>query len=78
LFSIVSLAVYFIVPGIVSAYLILKIKLFRNDLFIKRFGGIMKTYNFRSNMSGIFFALFCYRRLIQVILIVFLENYPWA
>jgi len=32
----------------------------------------MKDYNYREKTSGIFYFIFCYRRLFEVFLIVFL------
>ena len=66
-FAIITLVVCIFSPIFVSFYFMCKIRYFRNEEFLKKFGSIMKVYEFRSKMSGFFFSIFCYRKFVQVI-----------
>jgi len=78
IFAIMTLIVCTFCPILVSLYFMCKIRYFRNEEFLKKFGSVMKVYEFRSKMSGFFFSIFCYRRFVQVILIVCLAKWSWA
>jgi hypothetical protein len=43
-----------------------------------RFSSVIGDYNYREKMSSMFISIFCYRRLVEVVLIVFLPSYPYA
>jgi hypothetical protein len=72
------MAICGIAPMAMTLFFIFKIKYYRSELFIKRFGSIIKDLNFRSRFNSIYISTFCYRRLAEVVLIVFMAGYPYA
>jgi hypothetical protein len=67
-----------IVPVYLSCYLKKNIRLFRKPLFKKRFGSIIENLNFREKWSSNYIWIFCYRRLAQICLVVFVKDYYFA
>lgn len=52
--------------------------LFRQKLFVARFGDLIKDLSFRDRDATNFISIFCYRRLFFAVLIVFVSDYPFA
>ena len=71
LFTLANLAVIIVVPIVVSRYLHCNHSKFRDGEFLDRFNEVIGDLSYRSNLSPYFIAVFCYRRLFQVILIVY-------
>ncbi len=71
LFTLANLAVIIVVPIIVSRYLHRNHSKFRDGEFLDRFSEVIGDLSYRSNLSPYFLSVFCYRRLFQVILIVY-------
>jgi hypothetical protein len=67
-----------VVPVFLSCYLKKNIRKFRKKLFKKRFGSIIEHLNFREKWSSNYIWIFCYRRLAQVCLVVFLSEFYYA
>lgn len=78
LFSFVVMFVCVVAPAVISLYFACNIKKFLIPSFKRRFDAVIKNWNWRSAWCSLYFSIFCYRRLIEVILIVFLQNYAFA
>ena len=74
LYVVGSVVVYLTLPAFVSLFLVRSIRKFRDKRFLKKYSSTIKDLSFRRRFSGLFYALFCYRRLVQVLLIVFLAH----
>ena len=72
-----STVVYLALPAIVSLFLVCSFRKFREKQFRKKYHETIKDLSFRNRWSGLFFALFCYRRLAIVLMIVFLTDYDY-
>ncbi len=75
-FSILLLTAIILAPLLMIVYFILNHGKFRQKLFMRRFNLVMGELNFRNRFSPVFISLFCYRRLFQALLIVFVAQYP--
>jgi hypothetical protein len=78
LFSITTMIVTSIAPLAMSFYFTIRFNLFRKKDFLLRFSSVIGDFNYRQKISSIFISIFCYRRLIMSLLIVFLPSYPYA
>ena len=67
-----------IAPLAMSVYFTIRFNLFRNKDFLLRFSSVIGDFNYRKKISSIFISIFCYRRLVMSLLIVFLPLYPYA
>ena len=67
-----------IAPLAMTVYFIFKISQFRNKQFLRRFSSVIGDFNYRNKWSSMFFSIFCYRRLVMSLLIVFLPTYPYG
>ena len=45
---------------------------------MSKFNSIIGDFNYRYWLSASFISIFCYRRLIEVLLILFMDSYPYA
>ena len=61
-----------------TVYFAIKIKYFKNVSFLLRFGSVIGDLNHRNRLSPSYISIFCYRRLAEVSLIVFMSSYPYA
>ena len=78
IFAIVTMIICGVAPAGMTFFFTIKIQQFRDKVFLSRFGSIIGDLNFREKMSSVFISIFCYRRLIEVLLIVFVSSYPYA
>ena len=78
IFAIVTMIICGAAPAGMTFFFTIKIQQFRDKVFLSRFGSIIGDFNFREKMSSVFISIFCYRRLIEVLLIVFVSSYPYA
>ena len=78
IFAIVTMIICGVAPAGMTFFFTIKIQQFRDKVFLSRFGSIIGDFNFREKMSSVFISIFCYRRLIEVLLIVFVSSYPYA
>ena len=67
-----------IAPLAMSVYFTIRFNLFRNKDFLLRFSSVIGDFSYRKKISSIFISIFCYRRLVMSLLIVFLPLYPYA
>ncbi len=78
LFAIVTMIVCAFAPLGMTFFFTKNFTQFRNSKFLLRFSSIIGEFNWRNKWSSIFICIFCYRRLILSLLIVFLPSYPYA
>ena len=71
-FVIITMMVCGIAPLAMTVYFIINFTQFRNKIFLKRFSSVIGEFNYRSKWSSIVISIFCYRRLVMSLLIVFL------
>jgi hypothetical protein len=77
-FAIITMIVCGIAPLAITVYFIIYFTQFRNKKFLQRFSSVIEELNYRNKWSSIFISIFCYRRLVLSLLIVFLPSYPYA
>jgi TctA family transporter len=77
-FTICTMIICGVAPVGMTFFFTIRIQQFRDKVFLSRFGSIIGDFNFREKMSSLFISIFCYRRLIEVLLIVFVASYPYA
>ncbi len=78
LFAIVIMIVCAFAPLRMTYFFTKNFTQFRDRKFLHRFSSIVVEFNWRNKWSSIFICIFCYRRLILSLLIVFLPSYPYA
>jgi hypothetical protein len=78
LFAIFTMIICGVAPIGMTFFFTIRIQQFRDKVFLSRFGSVIGDFNFREKMSSVFISIFCYRRLIEVVLIVFVSSYPYA
>ena len=78
LFAIISMSFCGFVPLAMTLYFIRNFTQFINNKFLRRFSSVIGDFNYRYKWSPMFISIFCYRRLIMSLLIVFLPSYPYA
>ena len=67
-----------LIPGLVSAYLQINRGRFHKKAFHGRFASVIGELNHKQSLSSWLFSLYCYRRLILGLLIVFMSRYSYA
>ena len=67
-----------IAPLAMTVYFIIKFRQFRDKNFLRRFSSVIGDFNYRNKWSSMFFSIFCYRRLVMSLLIVFLPTYQYG
>ncbi len=77
-FAIITMIIFGIAPLLMTVYFRIRINNFRNALFLLRFSSIIGDFNYRERMCSLFISIFCYRRLVEAVLIVFLPSKPYA
>lgn len=77
LFTVSTISVLVVGPFILSSYLKSKHRLFRDGEFLDRFKEVIGNLSWRSKLSPYFISIFCYRRLAQILLIMYCAKYPW-
>jgi hypothetical protein len=78
LFAIITMIVCGFAPLTITVYFIINFTQFRNQEFLKRFSSVIKDFNYRNKWSAMFISIFCYRRLVMTLIIVFLPSHPYA
>ena len=71
-FGIITMIVCGIAPLAMTVFFIINFSQFRHKKFLQRFGSIIEDFNYRYKWSCMFISLFCYRRLVISLLIVFM------
>ena len=71
LFSVVILALVFLLPVFMTIFFRLKFSMFNDPEFFDKFKDIISDLSYRSKYSSYFILIYCYRRLAQICLIVF-------
>jgi hypothetical protein len=66
------MAVLVSAPLAITLYLVKNHSKFREKAFMSKFNGITGDLNFKHKTSPVIISLFCYRRLLQTLLIVFM------
>jgi hypothetical protein len=77
-FAIVTMIVCGVAPVAMTVYFIINFTQFRNQTFLKKFSSVIEDFNYRYKWSCMFIPLFCYRRLVMSLLIVFMPRYEYA
>jgi hypothetical protein len=77
-FVIIALSTCSFAPLIMTMFFIRHFTQFRDKKFLLRFSSVIGELNWRYKWSSMFIFIFCYRRLILSLLIVFLPTYPSA
>ena len=70
--------IYGLFPLAVTVYFYRKQDKFKKVWFRKRWEEIMGNLTWRRKSSAFYIAIFCYRRLLAALLVVFLADFPWA
>lgn len=73
-FALITLVVVICQPLLISCYLRHKFSLFRVTSFRNKFRDIIGQLNWRVHASTNYISIFCYRRLLQVLLITFCQS----
>lgn len=76
LFCILNFCVYILMPMLTRRFFIKNFEKFKEPDFRARFKEVLAQLSYRYDTSPNFFTIFCYRRLVLVFLIVYLQNYP--
>jgi hypothetical protein len=71
-FVIITMIVCGIAPLAMTVYFIINFTQFKNKEFLQRFSSVIGDFNNRYKWSSLFISIFCYRRLVLSLLIVFL------
>jgi hypothetical protein len=77
-FTYTTIFTFILAPPVISLFLSLRVSLFREKSFQARFGSVIENLNFRRKISPWFLSLFCYRRLLLVLLIVYMGSSGYA
>ena len=77
LVAILSITLYSVLPFIVSSYFFMKFNKFGDKNFHKKYKETIEKLNQRTRFSGVFFAMFCYRRLLLVINIMYIGQHNY-
>jgi hypothetical protein len=77
-FAIVSIFIYSIAPAAITFYFITRIKEYRTESFMRKFKGVIGEFNWKYRFNSVFISLFCYRRMVLVLLILFVGDFPNA
>jgi hypothetical protein len=78
LFAIVIMIVCALAPLTMTFFFTKNFTKFRDSKFLLRYSSVIEELNWRNRWSSMFICIFCYRRLILSLLIVFLPSYPYA
>ncbi len=78
LFAIIAMIVCGLAPITMTVLFIFHFSQFRKKEFLMRFSSIIGEFNFRNKWSCMFISIFCYRRLVMALLIVFLPSHSYA
>ena len=78
LFALLCAIVFVIIPIPMTWFFRKNVKMYPRKLFQNKFGDITRDFYWRSSNASNYIAVFCYRRLIQIRLITFAAQYPYA
>ena len=78
LFALLCAIIFIVIPIPMTWFFRKNVKKYPRKLFQNKFGDITRDFYWRSSNASNFIAVFCYRRLIQIILITFASQYPYA
>ncbi len=78
IFLIITMIVCCSAPMAITWYFIKNFTHYREKQFLRRFRSVIRDFNYRFKWNSVFVSLFCYRRLVMSLLIVFLPSYPFA
>jgi hypothetical protein len=73
LFSIFTLTICIFAPALMTLYFKVNYKKFRFKTFKLRFASVTSNLNWRVSYSSNFISIFCYRRLVEVLIILYLS-----
>ena len=78
LFTLLCAIIFIVIPIPMTWFFRKNFKKYPQKLFQNKFGDITRDFYWRSRNASNFIAVFCYRRLIQILLITFAAQYPYA
>ena len=78
LYSALVITLFVLAPICMTIFFYKRTNKFRNMRFLEKFSEAIEKFKWRHRLASFYISIFCYRRLLLVLLILFLPNQPYA